>query len=241
MAIKYIESKSETGRSGIRVEFDATTDIVKLSGFYDTYVKLHLKKNEWKLQDFLEYLGISDILEKKNNKMSKTSENEPTEEIKVSDKKKSSSSKSKAKASKESNELRNLSNLTKETFEFDNLPKVQLSYTLKKTTSNSRVGSVQVNLSIGADRTRFIIPNGSRFSMALWLSDKKMFDVKHKDYSSLYNAISQSMNQCKMALEVKSKEIEGLKKEKKGKINKSMLEPNNLLKYIKDYCFNTTK
>ena len=77
--------------------------------------------------------------------------------------------------------------------------------------------------------------------MSLWLSDKKLFDVKHKDYSSLYNAISQSINQFKIALEVKSKEIEGLKKEKKGKINKSMLEPNNLLKYIKDYCFNTTK
>ena len=40
------------------------------------------------------------------------------------------------------------------------------------------------------------------------------------------------INQFKIALEVKSKEIEGLKKEKKGKINKSMLEPNNLLKYI---------
>ena len=69
MSIKYLETKSETGRSGLRVEFDATTDIVKLSGFYDTYVKLHLKKNEWKLQDFLEYLGITDILEKKNNKL----------------------------------------------------------------------------------------------------------------------------------------------------------------------------
>lgn len=241
MAIKYIETKSETGRSGIRVEFDTTTDIVKLSGFYDTYVKLHLKKNEWKLEEFLEFLGISDIIEKKNNKISKTSENEIIEEIKLSAKKKASPSKSKAKVSKESNELRNLSNLTKETFEFDNLPKVQLSYTLKKTTINSRVGSVQVNLSIGSDRTRFIIPNGSKFSMALWLSDKKMFDVKHKDYSNLYNAISQSMNQCKMALQVKSKEIESMKKEKKGKFNKSMLEHGNLLKYIKDYCFNKTK
>ena len=163
------------------------------------------------------------------------------EEIKVSGKKKSSSSKSKTNASEESNQLRNLSNLTKETLEFDNLPKVQLSYILKKTTSNPRIGSIQVNLSIGSDRTRFIIPNRSRFSMSLWLSDKKLFDVKHKDYSSLYNAISQSINQFKIALEVKSKEIEGLKKEKKGKINKSMLEPNNLLKYIKDYCFNTTK
>ena len=232
MSIKYLETKSETGRSGLRVEFDATTDIVKLSGFYDTYVKLHLKKNEWKLQDFLEYLGITDILEKKNNTISKTYGNEHMEEIKVSGKKKSSSSKSKTNASEESNQLRNLSNLTKETLEFDNLPKVQLSYILKKTTSNPRIGSIQVNLSIGSDRTRFIIPNRSRFSMSLWLSDKKLFDVKHKDYSSLYNAISQSINQFKIALEVKSKEIEGLKKEKKGKINKSMLEPNNLLKYI---------
>lgn len=241
MAVKYIETKSETGRSGIRVEFDTTTDIVKLSGFYDTYVKLHLKKNEWKLVDFLEFLGINDILEKKNNKITSTTESKQIEEVKVSAKKKSSTSKSKAKISEKSNELRNLSNLTKETFEFDNLPKVQLSYTLKKTTSNPRIGSVQVNISIGSERTRFVMPNGVRFPMILWLSDKKMFDVKHKEYSNLYSAISQSINQCKMALEKKNKEISDVKKDKKGKISKSMLEPNNLLNYIRDYCFGNIK
>lgn len=65
MAVNFIEAKSETGRSGARVEFDSSTNAVKITGFYDTYVKLNLKKNEWTLEQFLDKLGILDALEKK--------------------------------------------------------------------------------------------------------------------------------------------------------------------------------
>jgi hypothetical protein len=230
MAINYIETKSETGRSGIRIEFDSNTDIVKLSGFYDTYVKLHLKKNEWKLSDFLDFLGINDILEKriKRDSLGNTISNK--EEIVVNKKQKPTnnviSSKSK-KINKISNKNETLSNLTKETLEFENLPKVQLSYILKKSSQNSRTGSIQVNASIGSERTRFVVPNTNGYSMTLWLSDKKMFDIKHRDYSNLYNMINGSINKCKTALEIKSKELSNKKKPK--------IEAKDILTYIRDY------
>lgn len=244
MSIKHIETKSETGRSGIRVEYDSSMDVIRLSGFYDTYVKLRLKKNEWKLEEFLDFLGINDILSKKL-KITSINNTVETEKVKSPDEKtiikKVSNTKSKSKVSKDLEEIKDLSNLTKETFEFEHLPKVQLSYSLKKTSEKSRNGSIQVNISIGSDRTRFIIPNGNGHPMALWISDKKLFDVKHRDYTSLYNAISHSINQCKMALEIKSKEIQELKNLKKTKSVKLNLEPKEILKYIKNYCFETKK
>lgn len=68
MSSRSIEAKSETGRSGARVEFDKSTNTVKITGFYDTYVKLNLKKNEWSLEDFLSMLGIDEVVEKKYKK-----------------------------------------------------------------------------------------------------------------------------------------------------------------------------
>ena len=41
---------------------------MKITGFYDTYVKLNLRKNEWSLEDFLRILGIDEAIEKKYKK-----------------------------------------------------------------------------------------------------------------------------------------------------------------------------
>lgn len=71
MSIRSVEAKSETGRSGAKVEFDKSTNTVKITGFYDTYVKLNLRKNEWSLEDFLSILGIDEAIEKKYKKESK--------------------------------------------------------------------------------------------------------------------------------------------------------------------------
>ena len=68
MSTHSVEAKSETGRSGARVEFDKATNTVKITGFYDTYVKLNLRKNEWSLEDFLRILGIDEAIEKKYKK-----------------------------------------------------------------------------------------------------------------------------------------------------------------------------
>lgn len=68
MSTHSVEAKSETGRSGARVEFDKSTNTVKLTGFYDTYVKLNLRKNEWSLEDFLRILGIDEVIERKYKK-----------------------------------------------------------------------------------------------------------------------------------------------------------------------------
>lgn len=72
MSLRSIEAKSESGRSGARVEFDKSTNTVKLTGFYDTYVKLNLRKNEWSLEDFLAMLGIDEVVEKKYKKEMKS-------------------------------------------------------------------------------------------------------------------------------------------------------------------------
>jgi len=71
MSIRSVEAKSETGRSGAKVEFDKSTNTVKITGFYDTYVKLNLRKNEWTLEDFLSILGIDEAIEKKYKRESK--------------------------------------------------------------------------------------------------------------------------------------------------------------------------
>lgn len=245
MAIKYIETKSETGRSGIRVEFDTTTDIVKLSGFYDTYVKLHLKKSEWKLNEFLEFLGIHEILSKKlghnfiiNDIVSK----EEPKSVSNSKNKKVTSSKPKLKTLNKSSELENSSNLTKASFEFDNLPKIQTSYSLKKSSTNPQKASLQVNISVGYDkRLRFIVPESKGFSMSLWLSDMKTFDKKHKEYQRLDKLIKNSIEMCKNALSIKDKEMLKLKNSKKNKFDKSNIDTDELFRFVKDYCYKNTK
>ncbi len=228
MSIKHIETKSDTGRSGIRVEYDSSMGIVRLSGFYDTYVKLRLKKTEWSLKDFLELLGIKEN-SVKNDKQTELVQ--PEKSLSLPKTKRKKSTNDLIDLSDDTDNSISNSDVSKKSFDFDRIPKVLLSFTLKKTTETSKWGSISVNISTEKERLRFIIPNGSGFPMDLFNSDTKKFNTKNKNYKSLEKVISNFVSHCEEALKERN---EWLKNSKNS-------NPKDTLTFVRDYCLNKAK
>lgn len=256
MSTHSVEAKSETGRSGARVEFDKSTNTVKLTGFYDTYVKLNLRKNEWSLEDFLRILGIDEVIERKYKKEQKSQMVSVPETVEVKQTKESpkpaknkvvAKKEIKPKAQKSNNKEKKATKvetkvatvrvrpkkvehyLQDKTFTvgFENLKPATICFKYRKEKPDALKGSIYMFITHCGNRARFV-PKGCNSLLEDIMDVKsKSLNKKNKGFTEINKNIDSIIDKCKKAF----KDIDSKYKKDPAKYN-SKIELENIRKKI---------